>query len=185
MVTEKKIFNYFTIYGHGGDATWTVWTQTSIPPFHRGSIRNLTLIGPVVSEEMFEECGWRTPTMDDGGLPILKRCEFQVDLFCSGQGARIKTTSFLATWYKSLKSFRSSKLSKDSLLTQGVKVNHGDKVHHILFRAETLLLSWRARHYIHSYALKTRKRTKGCSRTMHKMLVCIEKFQLGNISRNL
>ena len=35
--------------------------QTSIPPSHRSSIWNLTLIGSVVSEEkMFKECGRRT-----------------------------------------------------------------------------------------------------------------------------
>ena len=45
--------------------------QTFIPPSHRSSIWNLTLIGPVVSEEkIFKECGRRTTT-DDGGLPIL------------------------------------------------------------------------------------------------------------------
>ena len=37
--------------------------QTFIPSPHKSSIRNLTLIGPVVSEEkMFEECGRRTTT---------------------------------------------------------------------------------------------------------------------------
>ena len=45
--------------------------QTFVPPSHRSSIWNLTLIGPVVSEEkIFKECGQRT-TMDDRGLPIL------------------------------------------------------------------------------------------------------------------
>ena len=41
--------------------------QTFVPPFHRSSIWNLTLIGPVVSEEkMFKECGRRrTTTADD------------------------------------------------------------------------------------------------------------------------
>ena len=42
--------------------------QTFVPSSQGGSIWNLTLIGPVVSEEkMFEECGRRTTT-DDGGL---------------------------------------------------------------------------------------------------------------------
>ena len=37
--------------------------QTFVPPSHRSSIWNLTLIGPVVSEEkMFKECGRRTMT---------------------------------------------------------------------------------------------------------------------------
>ena len=45
--------------------------QTFVPPTHRSSIWNLTLIGPVVSEEkMFKGCG-RQWTTDDGGLPIL------------------------------------------------------------------------------------------------------------------
>ena len=38
--------------------------QTFVPPSHGGSIWNMTLIGPVVSEEkMFK-------SVDDGGLPI-------------------------------------------------------------------------------------------------------------------
>ena len=37
--------------------------QTFVSPFHRSSIWNLTLIGPVVSEEkMFKECGRRRTT---------------------------------------------------------------------------------------------------------------------------
>ena len=31
--------------------------QTFVPPSHRNSIWNLTLIGPVVSEKIFKECG--------------------------------------------------------------------------------------------------------------------------------
>ena len=43
--------------------------QIFVPQSHRSSIWNLTLIGPVISEEkMFKECGRRTTT-DDGGLP--------------------------------------------------------------------------------------------------------------------
>ena len=39
------------------------FAQTFIPPSHRSSIWNFTLIGPVVSEEkMFKECGWRRVT---------------------------------------------------------------------------------------------------------------------------
>ena len=41
--------------------------QTFVPPSHRSSIWNLTLTGPVVSEEkMFKECGrrWRMTTDD-------------------------------------------------------------------------------------------------------------------------
>ena len=35
--------------------------QIFVPPFHGGSIWNLSLIGQVVSEEkMFKECGWQT-----------------------------------------------------------------------------------------------------------------------------
>ena len=44
--------------------------QTFVPQSHEDSVWNLTLIGPVISEEnMFEECGRRTTY--DGGLPIL------------------------------------------------------------------------------------------------------------------
>ena len=40
--------------------------QTSVPPSHKSSIWNLTLIGPVVSEEkMFKECGRRRMTDND------------------------------------------------------------------------------------------------------------------------
>ena len=42
--------------------------QTFVPPSHVDSIWNLASIGPVVSEEMFKECGRQT---DGGGLPIL------------------------------------------------------------------------------------------------------------------
>ena len=44
--------------------TWPgTFEQTYIPPSHRSSIWNLTLIGPVVSEEkMFKECGRRGTT---------------------------------------------------------------------------------------------------------------------------
>ena len=51
-------------------ATLVMWPgpfeQTFVPPFHRSSIWNLTLIGPAVSEEkVFKECERRTPTTDD------------------------------------------------------------------------------------------------------------------------
>ena len=49
----------------GMTAIFVIWLgqfeQTFIPPSHRNSIWNLTLIGAVVSEEkMFKECGRRT-----------------------------------------------------------------------------------------------------------------------------
>ena len=45
--------------------------QTFVPPSHRSSIWNLTLIGPLVSEEkMFKECE-RQMTTDNESLPIL------------------------------------------------------------------------------------------------------------------
>ena len=34
--------------------------QTFIPPSYGDSIWNLASIGPVISEEMFKECGWQT-----------------------------------------------------------------------------------------------------------------------------
>ena len=65
---RRRFLKVFTINGHGdhlGHVIWTVWTNS-----HGGSIWNLTLIGPVVSEEkMFKECGRQTT--DDGGLLIL------------------------------------------------------------------------------------------------------------------
>ena len=59
----------FTIYGHGGHlghVNWIGWTNFCSPS-HGGSIWNLTLIGPVVSEEMFENVDihtyrWQRPT---------------------------------------------------------------------------------------------------------------------------
>ena len=49
-----------------------LYEQTFVPPSYRSIILNLTLIGPVVSEEkMLKVCGRRTTT-DDGGLPIIK-----------------------------------------------------------------------------------------------------------------
>ena len=59
----------------GMEAISVMWTgpfeQTIIPPSH-SSIWNLTLIGPLVSEEkMFKECGRRQKVTDDAGLPIL------------------------------------------------------------------------------------------------------------------
>ena len=50
-------------------ATLVMWPgpleQTFVPPSHKSSIWNLTLIGPVVSEEkMFKECGRRQRTTE-------------------------------------------------------------------------------------------------------------------------
>ena len=55
-------------------ATLVMWPgtfeQTFVPPSHRSSIWNLTLIGPVVSEEkMFKECGRRRTTYDGRQRP--------------------------------------------------------------------------------------------------------------------
>ena len=47
---------------------WEPFEQTFVPPSHRGSIWNLTLIGSVVSEKMFEECGWRRWSMTEAYL---------------------------------------------------------------------------------------------------------------------
>ena len=53
----------------GMEAILVMWPgpfeQTYVPQSHRSSIWNLTLTGPVVSEEkMFKKCGWQqtTPT---------------------------------------------------------------------------------------------------------------------------
>ena len=54
---EKDFFfKVFTIYGHGGHlGKWPgPFEQTFVPPSHRSSIWNLTLIGPVISQEMFK-----------------------------------------------------------------------------------------------------------------------------------
>ena len=49
-----------------------LFEQTFFPPSHRSPVWNLTLIGPVVSEEkMFKERGRRRRTTSDGGPPIL------------------------------------------------------------------------------------------------------------------
>ena len=54
---EEEVLSFFTIYGHGGQlghATSTSWTNFHSPS-HGGSIWNLTLTGPEVSEDkMFE-----------------------------------------------------------------------------------------------------------------------------------
>ena len=39
-----------------------LFEQTFVPPSHKSSIWNLTLSGPVVSEEMFKECARRRTT---------------------------------------------------------------------------------------------------------------------------
>ena len=61
----RRFVKVFTIYAHGGHlghVTWTVWINI-FPPFHKGSVWNLTLIGRVVSEKkMFQECGRRQTT---------------------------------------------------------------------------------------------------------------------------
>ena len=44
--------------------------QTFVPPSHGDAIGNLASIGPVVSEEMFKDCGRR---MTDGGRRISQR----------------------------------------------------------------------------------------------------------------
>ena len=59
---------------------------------------------------------------------------------------------------------------------------HGDQVHRILFRAEALLLSWRARHRI--LRIENRKTKQRLTRNIHKILFCIGKFQEMNILRN-
>ena len=48
-------------------AWWPPWShdQDHVPPSHGGSIWNLALIGPVVSEKMFEECWRQTDNEDD------------------------------------------------------------------------------------------------------------------------
>ena len=60
----------------GMAATLVMWPgpfeKTFVPPSHKSSTWNLTLIGSVVSEKkMFKECGRRQTTNDDRGLPIL------------------------------------------------------------------------------------------------------------------
>ena len=48
--------------------------QTFVPPTHWGSIWNLALIGPMVSEEkVFEECGRRT----DGGACLYYKLTYE------------------------------------------------------------------------------------------------------------
>ena len=57
---EKKIFKGILPY-MGVEAILSMWPrcgeQTFVPPAHESSIRNLALIGPVVSKEKpFEDC---------------------------------------------------------------------------------------------------------------------------------
>ena len=61
-VFGEDLWRVFTIHGHGshlGHMTKTVWTNF-LPPSHWGSIWNLALTDPAVSEKMFEECGRQT-----------------------------------------------------------------------------------------------------------------------------
>ena len=62
---------YFFLAYMGMAAILIMWPglfeQTFVPPSHRSSMWNLTLIGQAVSEEMFKECRRRrTTTYDDG-----------------------------------------------------------------------------------------------------------------------
>ena len=73
---EEDILRFLPYMYIGMAAILVMWPglfeQTIVAPSHRSSIWNLTLIGPVVSEEkMFQECGWQRLEDDDGGLPIL------------------------------------------------------------------------------------------------------------------
>ena len=56
----EEIFEGFLRY-MGMAASLVIWPgsfeQTGVPPSHWGSIWNLALISPAVSEEMFEKCG--------------------------------------------------------------------------------------------------------------------------------
>ena len=60
---EENFLRFLPCMGMGAILVMWPWTfeQTFVPPSHESSIWNLTLIGPVVSEEkMFKECGRRT-----------------------------------------------------------------------------------------------------------------------------
>ena len=61
-VLKKKFLKVFTIHGHAGHLGHVTRSEDHLnklcSPSHRSSIWNLTLIGPVVSEEKtFKECG--------------------------------------------------------------------------------------------------------------------------------
>ena len=60
------------MYGHGGHLgpVTNLFEQTYVPTFHKSTVWNFTLTGPVVSEEkMLKERGRRRRT-NDRGLPI-------------------------------------------------------------------------------------------------------------------
>ena len=62
--------------------------QTFVPPSHRSSIWNLTLIGPVVSEKMFTECGRQTTTYDGRTTAAYLSHKLTIWAFGSGELTR-------------------------------------------------------------------------------------------------
>ena len=59
----RRFFRFLPYMAMAAILVMWPFEQTFVPPSHRRSIWNLTLIGPVVSEEkMFKECGRRRTT---------------------------------------------------------------------------------------------------------------------------
>ena len=72
--------------------------QTFVPPSHRSSKWNLTLIGPVVSEEkMFKECGQRNTDDDDGRWTTEAYLSYKLTKWAFGSGELIKRTPSIKT----------------------------------------------------------------------------------------
>ena len=70
---REEDFKVFTIYGHGGHLghmNRNIWA-TFVPPSHRSSIWNLTLILRRCLKSVADDDDGRRRTTDDRGLPIL------------------------------------------------------------------------------------------------------------------
>ena len=72
--------------------------QTFVPPSHRSSIWNLTLISPEVSEEkMFKECGWRRTTK------TYLSCKLTIWAFGSGELIKTPIHAYCYKTFKMIK----------------------------------------------------------------------------------
>ena len=70
LVLEKNILKVYAIYSHGGHlghVTWTIYTNFLSPFLRMLHMKEMTLIGPAVSEEkIFEFVNDGRTTDDDG-----------------------------------------------------------------------------------------------------------------------
>ena len=91
--SEKKMFLVLPYIAMA--AILVMWPgpfeQTFVPPSHRSSIWNLTLIGPVVSEEkMLKECGRRRTTTYDRQRTTEAYLSYKLTIWAFDSGELIK-----------------------------------------------------------------------------------------------